>query len=124
MPWWNSGSIIDSNVVSAPVQAAGGRKHAGGFAGQRAGQPLRHGAIEEILHRRGHIAKPRGAAQRQSGTFLEVAQFGVRGAFGRMSGAVASQTVDTGGTVRSRAWAPGTLSMPVAISSASLRVLP
>ena len=41
-----------------------------------------------------------------------------------MSGAVASHTVETGGTVRRRAWAPGTLSMPWAISSASLRVLP
>jgi hypothetical protein len=38
-----------------------------------------------------------------------------------MSGAVASQTVDTGGTVRMRACMPGTLSMPLAIASASSR---
>lgn len=41
-----------------------------------------------------------------------------------MSGCVASQTVDTGGTVRMRACMPGTLSMPAAIASASSRVAP
>ncbi len=40
------------------------------------------------------------------------------------SGSVASATVDTAGTVRRRASQPGTLSMPWAISSASLRVAP
>ncbi len=43
---------------------------------------------------------------------------------GGMLGAVASATVDTAGTVRSLASMPGTLSMPWAISSASLRVAP
>ncbi|MBN3819205.1 hypothetical protein G3N57_22460 [Paraburkholderia sp. Se-20369] len=38
--------------------------------------------------------------------------------------ALASQTVETGGTVRMRACMPGTLSMPFAIASARSRVAP
>ncbi|EDT37179.1 hypothetical protein BamMEX5DRAFT_7044 [Burkholderia ambifaria MEX-5] len=41
-----------------------------------------------------------------------------------MSGAVASQTVETDGTVRMRACMPGTLSTPFAIASARSRVAP
>ena len=41
-----------------------------------------------------------------------------------MAGAVASATVDTGGTVRNRALAPAVASIPSAIASASRRVAP
>ncbi len=41
-----------------------------------------------------------------------------------IAGAVASATLETAGTVRRRASTPGTLSMPWAMSSASLRVAP
>ena len=40
------------------------------------------------------------------------------------AGSVASLTADTAGTVRSTASQPATLSIPCAISSASLRVAP
>ena len=43
----------------------------------------RRGAVEEVLERRRHVAEARRTAEREAGAVLEVAQLGVRRAFGR-----------------------------------------
>jgi hypothetical protein len=125
IPWCSSGIIIDSKVDSWPpcrlpveVNTAAGLP-ASVPASQSAEVPSKKYFIAAAMlpKRVGEpIANPAQSARSCSSTY---------GApLAGMSGAVASVTVDTAGTVRSRASAPGTLSTPWAISSASLRVAP
>ena len=103
----------DQRGLLAAVQAGGGGEDARGLAGERAALPEERGAVEEVLERRRHVAEARRAAEGEAGAFLEVAQLGVGGAVDAIG-----FFRDIRGTVRTRAAAPGTRSIPEATSSA------
>ena len=110
----------DERGFLAAVQAAGGGEHARRLADERAAVPEERSPVEEVLERRRHVAEARRAAERETGAFLEVAQFCVRRAgIRRRGGSVTSiRPALTRGTMRTRAAAPGTRSIPDAMSSA------
>ncbi len=66
----------------ATMQAAGRGEHAGRLARQRARQPFGDGAVEEVLHRRRHVAEAGRAAERQADALVQVAQFDIGRAVG------------------------------------------
>ncbi len=70
----------------AAVHAAGGGEHAGRLAGQCPGEPLRRGAVQEVLERRGHVAEARGRAERQADAVFQVAHLRVGRAVARHLG--------------------------------------
>jgi hypothetical protein len=76
-----------------------------------------------VLERRGHVAEARRAAEREPGAVDEVLQLAVRRTL-RGIAFSSPMLVNTRGTVRRRAAAPGTRSMPSPISSAMRRTEP
>ena len=65
------------------VQACRGGEDARRLAGERPAVPQERGAVEEVLERRGHVAEPRRAAEREAGAFLQIAQLAIRRALRR-----------------------------------------
>ena len=122
MPWCSSGIIIDSSVDSwPPCRLPVDVNTTAGLPDKVPDSHCGRGAVEKVLHGRRHVAEARRRAQRQAGAFGQVLQLDIGRAAGRD---VALRWLrprsDTAGTVRRRASTPGTLSIPWAISSASL----
>src|SRR3954468_1799390 len=68
----------DERRFLAAVQACARREHARRLAGQRAALPEKRTTVPEMLQRRRHVAEASGAAEREAGAFLEVAELRIR----------------------------------------------
>ena len=64
----------------APVLGGGGGEHGRRLAGQGAADPFRAESVDEVLHRRGHVAETGRAAQGQAGAFGQIGGLHVGGA--------------------------------------------